>query len=76
MEPTRRSFLGAAVATAAFGPAFWRAAYGDPAVPGPGRYGPLQQADANGRLYVSSQRAPAPAGHRGVTYEITGPFRT
>ena len=50
MEPTRRSFLGAAAATLAFGPSFWRAAYAAPAVPGPGPYGPLQPADANGLM--------------------------
>jgi secreted PhoX family phosphatase len=50
METTRRTFLRGALATAAFGPAFWRSAYADPAVPGPGPYGPLQAADANGLM--------------------------
>jgi hypothetical protein len=50
MEPTRRSFLGAAAATLAWGPSFWRAAYADPAVPGPGPYGALRPPDANGLM--------------------------
>jgi uncharacterized protein len=48
----RREFLKASVIGAgalAFGPAFWqRALAATPAQPGPGPYGPLQPADANG----------------------------
>src|SRR4051812_17048393 len=46
----RRSFLRTTALGAgalAFGPAFWRAAYGAPAPPGPG-YGPLGAPDLNG----------------------------
>ena len=50
MDPSRRTFLRGAVAAAALGPAFWRSVYADPAVPGPGPYGPLQPADANGLM--------------------------
>jgi secreted PhoX family phosphatase len=35
-------------AALAFGPSFWRQAYTTPALPGPGPYGPLLAADANG----------------------------
>src|SRR4051794_410021 len=48
----RRDFIQASVVgmgALAFGPAFWRAALAaTPAQPGPGPYGPLQPADANG----------------------------
>ncbi len=47
----RRRFLQGGLAGAAalaFGPSFWRQAYSAPAVPGPGPYGPLLAADANG----------------------------
>jgi secreted PhoX family phosphatase len=50
MTTSRRTFLRGAVAAATFGPAFWLAAYAAPAVPGPGPYGPLQPADANGLM--------------------------
>ena len=36
------------MATLAFGPAFWRRVFAAPATPGPGPYGPLGAADANG----------------------------
>jgi hypothetical protein len=47
----RRELLksGALAAGAlALGPGFWRGAFAQPAHPGPGPYGPLQPADANG----------------------------
>jgi secreted PhoX family phosphatase len=47
----RREFLQASMVGAgalAFGPAFWRDALAAPATAGPGPYGPLQPADANG----------------------------
>lgn len=47
----RREFLRASLigtGALAFGPAFWREALAAPAQPGPGPYGPLQPADANG----------------------------
>jgi uncharacterized protein len=50
---TRRRFLAAGAGTVgvlAFGPAFWRSAFGrgGEVVPGPSPYGPLRAADANG----------------------------
>ncbi len=50
MDPSRRTFLRGAVAAVALGPAFWRSAYAGPAVPGPGPYGPLQPANADGLM--------------------------
>ena len=47
----RRHFLRTTALTAgvtAFGPGFWKAAYAAPVVAGPGPYGALQAADANG----------------------------
>ena len=47
----RRTFLKAGLASAgayALGSSFWRQAYSAPAVPGPGPYGALLPADANG----------------------------
>lgn len=47
----RRELLATGAATAgllALGPNFWRAAFAAPATVGPGPYGPLQAADANG----------------------------
>ena len=47
----RRTFLKAGLVSAgvsAFGPSFWRAVYSAPALPGPGPYGALLPADANG----------------------------
>lgn len=47
----RRTFIKSTAAAAlaiGFGPDFWRAAYAVPAVDGPGPYGPLEAADANG----------------------------
>ena len=52
----RRQFLRAGVATGAalaLGPAFWRHAYAAPTVPGPGPYGALGAADANGVMLPS-----------------------
>jgi uncharacterized protein len=49
----RRDFIGAGLTGAgalALGPGFWRQALAAPAVPGPGPYGPLQAADANGLM--------------------------
>lgn len=75
----RRNFLrgGAAVAVAAgtvsFGPDFWRAALAQPTVPGPGPYGPLGSADANGlrlprgfhsRVVAVSGEPVVPGGYR------------
>lgn len=48
MTISRRSFLGASAATGtalALGPSFWRAAYSQVAVAGPGPYGALQAMD-------------------------------
>lgn len=46
----RTFFKGFALGAAglAFGPSFWHAAYAQPAVAGPGPYGPLRPPDANG----------------------------
>jgi secreted PhoX family phosphatase len=47
----RRSFLRStaiAAGVAALGPGFWQQAYGAPAQPGRGPYGPLLKADSNG----------------------------
>ena len=47
----RRSFLRSsalAVGVTALGPSFWSRAYAAPATPGPGPYGGLLPADANG----------------------------
>ena len=40
----------AAVGALALGPSFWQRAFAAPAQPGPGPYGPLQAADANGLM--------------------------
>jgi len=49
LTTTRRRFLAAGAGALAFGPAFWRSALaGGQVVAGPGPYGPLRAADANG----------------------------
>jgi secreted PhoX family phosphatase len=58
----RREFLRASVIGAgalAFGPAFWRNALAAPATAGPGPYGPLQPADANGIMLPAGFRSRA-----------------
>ena len=58
----RREFLRLGAATAgalAFGPDFWRRAYGAPAQPGPGPYGSIADRvpDANGILLPEGFRS-------------------
>ena len=72
----RREFLRASVigtGALAFGSAFWRDALAAPAQPGPGPYGPLQPADANGLMLPKgfSSRAIAQGGQLvpGTSYE-------
>ena len=58
----RREFLQASVVGAgalAFGSAFWREALAAPATAGPGPYGPLQPADANGIMLPAGFRSRA-----------------
>jgi len=53
MNPQRRQFLKAGLAVAgcfALGRDFWKRAYAAPAMVGPGPYGPLLAADANGLM--------------------------
>ncbi|MDX1510523.1 MAG: DUF839 domain-containing protein [Nitriliruptorales bacterium] len=77
----RRGFLRAAATTGAltsgvgFGPGFWRSAFGAPAAPGPGPYGPLVESEVPG-LFVPegfSARIVAVAGlPLGVTHSDPG----
>jgi secreted PhoX family phosphatase len=63
----RRSFLRSsalAVGVAALGPSFWQKAYAATAQPGPGPYGPLQPADANGVML--------PKGFTSRIHAVTG----
>ena len=71
----RRSFLRSsalAVGVAALGPSFWQNAYAATARPGPGPYGPLLAADANGAMLPAgfTSRVLAVSGSlvRGTTY--------
>ena len=53
MQLRRREFLRAGLAVAgavALRPSFWERAFGAPATPGPGPYGPLGPPDANGLM--------------------------
>ncbi|HEV8555596.1 MAG TPA: hypothetical protein VGR06_04265 [Actinophytocola sp.] len=82
----RRNFLRAAmvgVGVTTFGNTLTPSAMAAPAQNGSSPYGPLQAADANGvqlpagnRLYFSSQRGTSGSSSGGITYAVTGPFRT
>jgi uncharacterized protein len=72
----RREFLRASLigtGALAFGPSFWSEALAAPATPGPGPYGPLQPADANGIMLPQgfSSREIARGGQPvpGTTYQ-------
>jgi hypothetical protein len=72
----RREFLRASLigtGALAFGPAFWNKALAAPATPGPGPYGPLQPADANGIMlpkgFTSREIARGGVPVSGTTYQ-------
>lgn len=77
---SRRSFLGASaagVAGLAFGSSFWHSVYADVAVTGPGRFGPLQEPDANTGLQLPAgftsrivAVAGVPVGASGYTWHV------